>query len=152
MPKIDVSAVPEISGSGYPAPFRDPVIGRHSRPLGDAGGLTQFGVKLVRLEPGAASSQRHWHEAEDEFVYMLEGELMLVESNGETRMLPGDAATFPAGVANGHHLVNRSAGDSTFLVVGTRASRERCHYPDVDLMFVADDVGERYTNRSGDAY
>jgi uncharacterized cupin superfamily protein len=152
MPKIDVSAVPEISGSGYPAPFRDPVIGRHSRPLGDAGGLTQFGVKLVRLQPGAASSQRHWHEAEDEFVYMLEGELMLVESNGETRMLPGDAATFPAGVANGHHLVNRSAGDSTFLVVGTRASRERCHYPDVDLMFVADDVGERYTNRSGDAY
>jgi len=152
MPKIDVGAVPETSGSGYPAPFRDPVIGRHSKPLGDAGGLTQFGVKLVRLEPGAASSQRHWHEAEDEFVYMLEGELMLVESNGETRMLPGDAATFPAGVANGHHLVNRSARDSTFLVVGTRASRERCHYPDIDLMFVADDVGERYTNRSGDAY
>ena len=152
MPKIDVSAVPEISGSGYPAPFRDPVIGRHSKPLGDAGGLTQFGVKLVRLKPGAASSQRHWHEAEDEFVYMLEGELMLVESNGETRMLPGDAATFPAGVANGHHLVNRSARDSTFLVVGTRASRERCHYPDIDLMFVADDIGERYTNRSGDAY
>ncbi len=152
MPKIDVGAVPETSGSGYPAPFRDPVIGRHSKPLGDAGGLTQFGVKLVRLEPGAASSQRHWHEAEDEFVYMLEGELMLVESNGETPMLPGDAATFPAGVANGHHLVNRSARNSTFLVVGTRASRERCHYPDIDLMFVADDIGERYTNRSGDAY
>jgi uncharacterized cupin superfamily protein len=152
MPKIDVSAVPEFSGSSYPAPFRDPVIGRHSRPLGDAGGLTQFGVKLVRLEPGAASSQRHWHEAEDEFVYMLDGTLMLVESNGETPLLAGDAAAFPAGVANGHHLVNRGARDATFLVVGTRASRERCHYPDLDLMFVADDVGERYTNRSGDAY
>ena len=152
MPKIDVGAVQEFSGSGYPAPFRDLVRGRHSKALGDAGGLTQFGVKLVRLEPGAASSQRHWHEAEDEFVYMLDGELALVESNGETRMLPGDAAAFPAGVANGHHLVNRTDRDATFLVVGTRASRERCHYPDLDLMFVADDVGERYTHRSGDAY
>ncbi len=152
MAKIDVGAVREFSGSGYPAPFRDLVRGRHSKALGDAGGLTQFGVKLVRLEPGAASSQRHWHEAEDEFVYMLDGELVLVESNGETRMVPGDAAAFPAGVANGHHLVNRTDRDATFLVVGTRASRERCHYPDLDLMFVADDVGERYTNRSGDAY
>jgi uncharacterized cupin superfamily protein len=152
MPKIDLSTVPETSGSGYPAPFRDLVIGRHSRPVGEAGGLTQFGVKLVRLEPGAASSQRHWHEAEDEFVYMLEGELVLIESNGETAMAPGDAAAFPAGVANGHHLINRTSRDATFLVVGTRASRERCHYPDIDLMFVADDVGERYTNRSGDAY
>ena len=80
------------------------------------------------------------------------GELVLVESNGETTMAPGDAAAFPAGVANGHHLINRSNRDATFLVVGTRASRERCHYPDIDLMFVADDVGERYTNRSGDAY
>jgi uncharacterized cupin superfamily protein len=152
MAKIEVGAVREFSGSGYPAPFRDLVRGRHSKALGDAGGLTQFGVKLVRLEPGAASSQRHWHEAEDEFVYMLDGELVLVESNGETRMVPGDAAAFPAGVANGHHLVNRTDRDATFLVVGTRASRERCHYPDLDLMFVADDVGERYTNRSGDAY
>jgi len=152
MAKIEVGAVREFSGSGYPAPFRDLVRGRHSKALGDAGGLTQFGVKLVRLEPGAASSQRHWHEAEDEFVYMLDGELALVESNGETRMVPGDAAAFPAGVANGHHLVNRTDRDATFLVVGTRASRERCHYPDLDLMFVADDVGERYTNRSGDAY
>jgi uncharacterized cupin superfamily protein len=152
MAKIEIGAVREFSGSGYPAPFRDLVRGRHSKALGDAGGLTQFGVKLVRLEPGAASSQRHWHEAEDEFVYMLDGELVLVESNGETRMVPGDAAAFPAGVANGHHLVNRTDRDATFLVVGTRASRERCHYPDLDLMFVADDVGERYTNRSGDAY
>ncbi|MET0482062.1 MAG: cupin domain-containing protein [Aestuariivirgaceae bacterium] len=152
MPKIDLSGVTETSGSGYPAPFRDLVIGRHSRPVGEAGGLTQFGVKLVRLEPGAASSQRHWHEAEDEFVYMLEGELVLIESNGETAMATGDAAAFPAGVANGHHLINRTSRDATFLVVGTRASRERCHYPDIDLMFVADDVGERYTNRSGDAY
>jgi uncharacterized cupin superfamily protein len=152
MAKIEVGAVREFSGSGYPAPFRDLVRGRHSKALGDAGGLTQFGVKLVRLEPGAASSQRHWHEAEDEFVYMLDGELALVESNGETRMVPGDAAAFPAGVANGHHLINRTDRDATFLVVGTRASRERCHYPDLDLMFVADDVGERYTNRSGDAY
>jgi uncharacterized cupin superfamily protein len=152
MAKIEVGAVREFSGSGYPAPFRDLVRGRHSKALGDAGGLTQFGVKLVRLEPGAASSQRHWHEAEDEFVYMLDGELVLVESNGETRMVPGDAAAFPAGVADGHHLVNRTDRDATFLVVGTRASRERCHYPDLDLMFVADDVGERYTNRSGDAY
>ena len=152
MPKIDVGAVPETSGSGYPAPFRDPVIGRHSKPLGDAGGLTQFGVKLVRLEPGAASSQRHWHEAEDEFVYMLEGELMLVESNGETPMLPGDAATFPAGVANGHHLVNKTKTPVTYLEIGTRAPREQAHYSDVDMLYVRDGKTITVTRKSGEPF
>lgn len=152
MPKIDVSAIQVRTGTGYPAELRKAVQGRERRALGDAGGLTQFGVNLTRLKPGAASALRHWHEAEDELVYILEGELVLVEDDGETVLGPGDAAAFKAGVANGHHLVNRSDRDALLLEIGTRAERERCHYPDVDLAFVQDEAGRRFTRKSGEPY
>ena len=152
MPRIDVSALPLRTGTGYPEALRAVVQGRERKALGDAGGLTQFGVNLTRLRPGAASALRHWHETEDELVYVLEGELVLVEDGGEIRLGPGDAAAFKAGVANGHHLVNRSGRDAVLLEIGTRSTHERCHYPDVDLAVVSDETGDRYTRKSGEPY
>ncbi|MFW6077174.1 MAG: cupin domain-containing protein [Hyphomicrobiales bacterium] len=152
MPKIDISALPLRTGTGYPEPLREIVNGRQRKQLGDAGGLTQFGVNYTRLKPGAASAHRHWHEAEDELVYVLEGELVLVEDEGETILGPGDAAAFKAGVANGHHLVNRSGHDAVLLEIGTRSSDERCYYPDVDLEMVSDDNGNRFVHKSGEPY
>ena len=109
-------------------------------------------VNLTRLKPGAASALRHWHEAEDEFVYVLEGEILLIEDGGTTVLEPGDAAGFKAGVANGHHLVNKSKRDAVYLEVGTRAKRERAHYPDVDLVYDKDENGFRFSRRSGEPY
>jgi uncharacterized cupin superfamily protein len=152
MPKVDIAAIPPRIGSTYPEKFRHVVEGRERRPLGNAGGLTQFGVNLTVLKPGAASSLRHWHEKEDELVYVLEGELTLVEEGGETLLGPGDAATFKAGVANGHHLVNRSAGDALLLEIGTRSGQEVAHYSDVDLVARQDSTGFTYTRRSGESY
>jgi uncharacterized cupin superfamily protein len=152
MPKIDIAALPVVSLTDYPGAFRHVVAGRSWQRLGEAVGLTQFGVNLVRIKPGSASSLRHWHEHEDEFVYVIEGELVLVEDDGETIMRPGDAAAFKAGAANGHHLVNRSAQDAVFLVVGARVTRDRCHYSDVDLIFEDDGKNQRYTRKSGEPY
>ena len=108
MPRLDIAAIPERRGSDYPERLRAPFEGRARKPLGDAGGLTQFGVNVCRLAPGAMSALRHWHESEDELVYVLEGEVVLVEEGGETVLRPGEAAAFKAGVADGHHLVNRT--------------------------------------------
>jgi uncharacterized cupin superfamily protein len=152
MPKIDISAIPMRSGTTYPEPFAAIVAGRAWQSLGDAASLTQFGVNLMRIKPGAASAARHWHEQEDEFVFMLAGELVLVEDDGDTVMKAGDAAGFKAGVANGHHLVNRSERDAVFLVVGTRAHRERCQYPDIDLVHEQDGENYRVTHKSGAPY
>lgn len=152
MPKIDVAALPLRTGTGYPEPLRDMVKGRERKALGDAGGLTQFGVNYTRLKPGAASAHRHWHETEDELVYVLEGELVLVEDDGETILRAGDAAAFKAGVDNGHHLVNRSGRDALLLEIGTRSTHERCHYTDVDLAFASDETGNHYTRKSGEPY
>jgi uncharacterized cupin superfamily protein len=152
MPRIDHAALPARGGSVYPEPFAAIVAGRQWQSLGDAAGLTQFGVNLMRLRPGAASSARHWHEQEDEFVYMIEGELVLVENEGETIVKPGDAAGFKAGVPNGHHLVNRTDRDAVFLVVGTRAQRERCHYSEIDLVHEQDGDRYRLTHKSGAPY
>ena len=152
MPKIDIAAIELRTGTGYPEPLQAMVKGRERKRLGDAGGLTQFGVNLTRLKPGAASAHRHWHEQEDELVYVLEGELVLVEDDGETILGPGDAAAFKAGVANGHHLVNRSGRDALLLEIGTRSTVERCHYPDVDLAAVTDEAGDRFTRKSGEPY
>ncbi len=150
--KIDIDALPWKSGSGYPAPFRAITVGRARKRLGDAAGLTQYGVNLTRLAPGAASAQRHWHEAEDEFIYVLEGEITLIDEEGETLLKAGDAAGFAAGVANGHHLVNRSECDALYLEIGTRAARERCHYPDIDLRYERDESGWRFCHRDGTPY
>src|SRR5688500_7314422 len=119
MPKIDVESVPFVSRTGYPPPLDQPVAGRAYRRLAQAGGLTQFGANIVRLAPGAWSSQRHWHEKEDEFVLMLTGEVVLVTDAGEQAMRPGDCACFPKGLADAHHFINRSDAEATFLVVGT---------------------------------
>jgi uncharacterized cupin superfamily protein len=146
---IDMTTVPVKTGSIYPAPFAAMMAGRSSLRLGDAGGLTQFGVNLVTLEPGALSSLRHWHAAEDEFVMVTEGECTLVMDAGETVMRPGDCAAFPAGVADGHHFVNRSAHPARFLVVGTRAAREVATYSDVDLMVTLEGGRATFTRKDG---
>jgi len=150
MPKIDVANIPERSGSSYPAALGEPCAGRHWKRLGEAAGITQFGANLVRVEPGAWSSLRHWHELEDEFLLMVSGELVLVEDGGETVMRAGDCAAFPRDSGNGHHLVNRAMAEGVFLVVGKDQPNERCHYSDVDLLYVEDEKGPRYTTRSGE--
>jgi uncharacterized cupin superfamily protein len=150
MPKIDIAAVPEISRTGYPKPYSDAVAGRHYRRLGAAAGLADFGANLCRLEPGAWSSQRHWHSREDEFVMMLEGEAVLVTDAGETSMRPGDCAAFRAGDADAHHLVNRSAADCLFLVVGTDKADDACTYPDIDMHLPRGDAG--FTRKDGTPY
>ncbi|HEX2255124.1 MAG TPA: cupin domain-containing protein [Afifellaceae bacterium] len=152
MPKIDIEALPVESGSIYPAEFQHVVRGRSRKRLGNAAGLTQFGVNLTRLEPGASSALRHWHESEDELVYLLEGEVVLVEDEGETVLRPGDAAGFKAGVANGHHLVNRSDRPAVYLEIGTRAEEDLAHYSDVDMRVERRQGGARFTRRNGEPY
>ena len=138
MPKIDLAKAPSFKGSRYPQPFDAPCQGRAAVQAGIAGGLTQFGVNLVTLAPGAWASQRHWHEKEDEFVYVLLGDLVLVEDDGEVTLRPGDCAAWKAGVRNGHHLINRSgSNEARFLVVGTRDNEDWGEYPDIDLRFNA---------------
>jgi uncharacterized cupin superfamily protein len=152
MPKIDQASVETHSGSGYPAPYRARCLGRHKQRLGDAAGLTQFGVNLTRIDPGSQSALRHWHEEEDEFVYVIEGELVLIDDHGETPLRAGDAAAFPRGDGNGHHLVNRSAKRALYLEVGTRAMREHVHYPDDDLVVIRDERGGRGLHKSGEPW
>ena len=153
LPALDPESAPRREGSGYPASFRDPVAERSWHTLGDALGLTQFGVNLVTVPPGCWSSQRHWHSHEDEFLYMLEGELVLVTDAGEQVLGPGMAAGFPAGRPDGHHLVNRSDRPATFLVVGTRATgTDETFYPDIDLEVRIRDGREVYVRRNGETY
>jgi uncharacterized cupin superfamily protein len=149
MPKIDIAALPVDTRRGYPPPHDEQIAGRSKKRMADAAGLTQFGVNLTTLKPGSASALRHWHENEDEFVYVLEGELTLIEDEGETILRAGDAAGFKAGVANGHCLVNRSDADAVFLEIGSRAARERAHYSDFDFVAAKDETGVRYTHKDG---
>lgn len=152
MPKIAIDRVPEKVGAPYPAPFKALAEGRARRALGEAGGLTQFGVNLTRLPPGCATAQRHWHEAEDELVFVLAGALVLVEEGGETVLRAGEAAAFPAGAADGHHLVNRSDQDALLLEIGSRAAEERAHYPDIDLVYEKRAGAIRFTTKTGTPY
>jgi uncharacterized cupin superfamily protein len=152
MPKIDIASLPVDSRTHYPDPFNQIVVGRSRKRLGVAAGLDQFGVNLTTLKPGAASALRHWHEQEDELVYLLEGEVVLIEEGGETVLKPGDAAAFKANVPNGHHLVNKSDRDAVFLEIGTRSKRERAEYPDVDMLVIRDEAGARYTHKDGKPY
>lgn len=149
MPKLDLTKVPVKTGSIYPAPYAEMMAGRSSLRLGDAGGLTQFGVNLVILQPGALSSLRHWHQNEDEFVMVIEGECVLVEDAGETVMHAGDCAAFPAGNPNGHHFINRSAAVAKFLVAGTKAPQEVATYSDVDLRVEIGGGKARFTYKDG---
>jgi uncharacterized cupin superfamily protein len=136
--RIDLKTTQASVGSGYPAPFGAPCARRVRNRLGDAAGLTDFGVNLLRLPPGVWSSQRHWHTAEDEFVYVLEGEVVLVTDAGEETLRPGDCAGFKAGVEDGHHLQNRSEADVVLLEVGSRKAEDAGDYPDIDMRFSPD--------------
>ena len=148
MPKLDLDSIEQTNRTGYPPPFDKDVAGRWYRRLAPAGGLTQFGVSHVTLKPGAWSSQRHWHDNEDEFLVMLSGEAVLVEDEGRTVLRAGDCAAWPAGVKNGHHLCNESDSDCTFVVVGSGAGGAG-GYSDIDMMWTADGT---YTRKDGTPY
>jgi uncharacterized cupin superfamily protein len=150
MPKIDIAAIKPRKGSGYPAPFHEMAKERLKKSLGDAAGIGDFGVNLVTLPPGAWSSQRHWHSAEDELVYLLSGELVLVTDRGEEVLRAGDCAAFAKGVADGHHLINRSDGNAIYLEVGTRSPDDFCRYPDIDMML--DGRDGQFRRRDGTPY
>ena len=146
MPKIEISKAAVRSKSAYPGALSKVTDGREKTVLGDVAGLTQFGVNLTRLKPGAASAHRH--ETEDEFVYILEGEAVLIENGGETILRPGDAAGFKANDPNAHCLVNRSQRDVLYVEIGTRAATDRYHYPDVDLAGEKTEAGVRFWAKS----
>lgn len=152
MPKIDLAAVPLRSGSRYPEPFNAPCRDKGRMRLGMAAGLTQFGVNVLVLQPGAWSGQRHWHAAEDEFVYVLSGEVVLITDAGEEVLRAGDCAGFKAGEPDGHHLVNRSASEARVLEVGTRApeGEDAVDYPDIDMVIPKGASG--YHHRDGAPY
>jgi len=149
---LDPKSVTPMRGSIYPAPFGDPLQGREKRALGDPLGLSQFGVNVVALAPGSWSSQRHWHANEDEFVYVLAGEVTLITDAGETVLKPGMAAGFPAGKPDGHHLINRSDKPVTYLEVGTRAPNEVAQYSDIDMVARKTDGRFVFTRKDGEPY
>jgi uncharacterized cupin superfamily protein len=149
--KIDISSAQSAKGSRYPAPYDRPCAERFRQRLGDAAGLTDFGVNLMRLPPGAWSSQRHWHAAEDEFVYVLEGEVVLVTDAGDEVLRAGDCAGFKAGIKDGHHLQNRSAQTALVLEVGSRKpDDDEGEYSDIDLRFLKGRAG--YARKDGTPY
>jgi uncharacterized cupin superfamily protein len=145
-PALHVDEVTPGTGTDYPPPHDVPCRLRRRRRLGDVFGLDQFGVNLLELAPGTWSSQRHWHERQDEFIYVVEGEVSLVTNAGETPLRAGMFAGFRAGEPNGHHLVNRSATVARVLEVGTRTAEETAHYSDIDMIFVK---GSGYATRDG---
>lgn len=152
MPKLDLASVPVKTGSIYPAPYDAEMAGRTSLRLGQAGGLTQFGVNIVILEPGAKSSLRHWHLNEDEFVMVLSGECTMVLDAGPVVMRAGECAAFPAGVPDGHQFINHTDAEARFLVVGTKAPEETATYSDVDLVVHVAQGAARFTYKDGTDY
>lgn len=150
MSKLEIDSIPERRGSNYPVPFDQQVGPRVRQRLGDAGGLTQFGVNRLQLPPGSWSGQRHWHSEEDEFVFVLSGEVVLVTDSGEQVMRAGDCGAFPANTANGHHLINRSGSVAVCLEVGSRSAGDFVVYSDIDMVF--DARTDAYAHRDGTAY
>ena len=150
MPKIDIAAVPERRGVGYPPPFDALSAERVRQRLGNAGGLTDFGVNLMRLPPGNWSSQRHWHSHEDEFVFVLEGELVLIEDAGETVLRAGDCAAFPKGSGDGHHMINKSSLMAVYLEIGSRSPDDLTTCSDIDMMSANADG--RFVHKDGSPY
>ena len=150
MPKIDIGVVPTIQGVGYPSPFDAPCADRIRRRLGNAGGLTDIGVNLMRLPPGNWSSQRHWHSHEDEFVYVIEGELTLVEDGGETLLRAGDCAAFRKASGNGHHMINRSGSRAIYLEIGSRSPADLTTWSDIRLM--SSNADGRFVHKNGTPY
>jgi uncharacterized cupin superfamily protein len=153
LPALDPAQVPAATGSSYPEQYRASVAGRSKRRLGDALGLDIFGVNLTTIRPGAQSALRHWHSAQDEFIYMVEGELVLITDGGEQVLTPGMCAGFPAGKADGHHLVNRGGRDAVYLEVGDRTKNDVVTYPDNDILAPAtSDGSRRFTKKDGTPY
>lgn len=153
MPKrIDISALPLHTGTLYPPPYDEPCRARERRKLGDAAGLTQFGVNLLTLKPGVWSSQRHWHSTQGEFVWVLEGEVVLVTNDGEEVLKAGDCAGFRCGEENGHHFQNRSSADARLLEVGTRNDSDGAMYPGIDLVYPPGGKPALYTHTDGTPY
>ena len=150
--KIDLANLAPVIGTLYPSPFDRPCRGRQRRRLGDAAGLTQYGVNLLLLPPGAWSSQRHWHTESDEFIYVVSGEVTLVTDDGEETLRAGDAAGFKAGDRNGHCLQNRSEADAQVLEIGTRVDTDRGEYSDVDMIAPAGGRPATYCHRDGTPY
>ena len=150
MKKISLSSVPVERGSSYPSPFDRPCRDQASQRLGRSQGLTLFGVNLTMIPPGGWSSQRHWHSHEDEFIWMVDGELTLVSDTGEEILRPGDCAAFKAGNPDGHHLINKSANPATVLEIGNSDPRDRCTYSDIDM--VAEPGVHGYSHRDGSPY
>jgi len=151
-PALDPATVPVVTGSDYPAPFDSNVAGRERRRLGDALGLTNFGVNLTRLPPGDASSQRHWHSRQDEFVFIVEGEVVLITDGGEQVLTAGMVAGFPANSGDGHRLINRSRRDAIYLEIGDRAPDDACDYSDIDMLVRWIDGEEKYVHKDGTPY
>ena len=149
---VDPQAIAPDSGSLYPPPYDEIVQGRHRHRLSPAIGLSNFGVNLVRLEPGAASSARHWHTAQDEFVYVVAGTATLVSDEGETELGQGMAAGFPAGNPNGHQVINRTDQEVWYLEVGDRPQREDVTYPDIDMANAVIDGRPNFTRKDGSAF
>ena len=152
LPAVDPASVPEKRGSGYPEPFRSRVADRAKRKLGDACGLTKFGVNLVTLNPRVQSALRHWHTQDDEFVYVLTGELVLVNNDGEQVLGPGMCAGYPGGKRDAHHFINRSAAPATYLEIGNRIEGDNAFYPDDDLMWGEDENGVYAAHKDGRRY
>ena len=150
MPKINIDVVPKRQGSGYPSPFDAPCAERVRQRLGNAGGLADFGVNLMRLPPGNWSSQRHWHSSEDEFVYVLEGELTLIEDVRETMLCAGDCAAFPKNSGNGHHFINKSDVTAVYLEIGTRSPADVTICSDIDMM--SSNADGRFVHKDGTPY
>jgi uncharacterized cupin superfamily protein len=146
------AVAPETATTNNPAPYALPDGLVRWLPLSDAGRLTQFGAAVETLDPGGISSQRHWHEAEDEFLYVLEGEVTVVENDGDHVLAPGDAACWPAGEPNAHQLINRSQRPVTYLIVGTRAKDDAAHYPDIDLHYSRKDGWRSMSRKDGTPY
>ena len=152
LPALDPATVAEHRGSGYPEPYRSRMGERVKRRLGDACGLTRFGVNLVTLAPGGQSALRHWHTLEDEFVYVLSGEVILVTGAGEQLLTAGMCAGYPAGARDGHHFLNRGTAPATYLEVGNRLDGDNALYPDDDLMWCEDESGVFAAHKDGRRY
>lgn len=151
-PAIDPAGVPATTGSNYPEPYKRRVAGRSKQRLGDALGLRNFGVNLTTLAPGAQSALRHWHAKQDEFIYVIEGEVTLVTDAGRQKLKPGMAAGFPAGRPDGHQLVNDTGKPALYLEIGDRTPDDSAAYPDVDLAVRMIDGKWVFTHKDGSPF
>jgi uncharacterized cupin superfamily protein len=152
LPAIDPAQVPAATGSSYPEPFKSRVATRRKQRLGDALGLKNYGVNLTTIPPGAVSALRHWHSHEDEFIYIVSGELTLVTNDGEQRLTAGMCAGFPAGRGDGHCLANRTSKDAVYLEVGDRRPDDAVTYPDDDIAGYTTPQGRRFKRKDGTSY